>query len=58
MPLLSVSPIARHDESDAEVISAKSLSIDADAHIRQFESIFNYYDVHVHNWALCQLGDS
>jgi len=57
MPLLSISPIAKHDD-EGEIVDAQTIIHDTEAHVRQLESIFHIFNVDVHKWAVCQLGDS
>lgn len=57
MPLLSLSPIAKRD-AEGEVESGYAITFDAESHIRQLEHVFHYFHVNVHDWAVCQIGDS
>ena len=58
MLLISVSPISYRPEDSEEEITNESTEFNTVAHVRQFESIFNYLHVDVHKWGVFQIADN
>ena len=60
MPLLSVSPIQHIDNEDDENSGNQSetTEFNSTAHIRQFETVFNFFHQNIHEWAVCQISDN
>eukprot|EP00171_Calliarthron_tuberculosum_P001491 IDg1491t1 len=60
--LLSVSPMAKSDQrvqdDDASEQVSEATSFDAVTHIRHFEDVFSVFDLNLHEWTVCIIGDN
>lgn len=68
MPLLSVRtmPTLNMQDQDNEIPAqpgvlvddSEAVNFDAEAHTQLLEEVYNIFNIHLHEWVVCRIGDN
>jgi len=56
--LIGVSPLAKKEDEEDNSLSEEATAFNAEAHLKYFRDIFEFYDADFDDWALCLIGDN